>query len=369
MRRMRHALLAGMVLVAACARAPVRAPATASSPDAAPAPAASATELTAPQPRDAQSTDVDGETEDAPPCPDDMAFIPNDALDTGGYCVDKYEASLVEEVEGEEERAFPHYLPVDGHIVRAVSRPGVFPQGYISELQARDACAASGKRLCTHDEWRGACMGPAQSTFPYGDDRRPGVCNDTGKSAVIAVFGAKAVAASSVPPRRPAARTQGRQTTPAKGRVSRTPAPVKSVKKGAAPARPAPKRTAAPKKRPTAPRPAPRSVRPASVAPSVWTRLNDPLLGQVEGALARTGAHPECANAFGVFDLVGNLHEWVATDPSSPTGLFAGGYYLDTKINGDGCGYKTTAHGHDYHDYSTGFRCCDEARESERQDE
>jgi len=33
-------------------------------------------------------------------------------------------------------------------------------------------------------------------------------------------------------------------------------------------------------------------------------------------------------------------------------------YYLDTTLNGDGCNYRTVAHAHDYHDYSTGFRCC-----------
>jgi len=97
---------------------------------------------------------------------------------------------------------------------------------------------------------------------------------------------------------------------------------------------------------------------PASVDPGVWARLNDPGLGQVEGSLAKTGEHGECVNGFGVFDMVGNLHEWVATDPAAVHGTFAGGYYLDTTINGDGCLYRTQAHAHDYHDYSTGFRCC-----------
>jgi formylglycine-generating enzyme required for sulfatase activity len=95
---------------------------------------------------------------------------------------------------------------------------------------------------------------------------------------------------------------------------------------------------------------------------SVWTKLNDPKLGQVDGALARTGEHDQCV-AFGVYDMVGNLHEWIAPDPSSDSehGTFAGGYYLDTTLNGDGCNYRTTAHAHDYHDYSTGFRCCADA--------
>ena len=114
------------------------------------------------------------------------------------------------------------------------------------------------------------------------------------------------------------------------------------------------------KGKPVAARPAPPSKMPAGVDFNVWTQLNDPRLGQVEGALSKTGEHPDCANGFGVVDMVGNIHEWVATDPSTKNGTFAGGYYLDTSLNGDGCGYKTQAHAHDYHDYSTGFRCCAE---------
>jgi sulfatase modifying factor 1 len=55
--------------------------------------------------------------------------------------------------------------------------------------------------------------------------------------------------------------------------------------------------------------------------------------------------------------MVGNLHEWT----NDPNGTFQGGYYLDTHQNGDGCGYRTTAHEFTYHDYSTGFRCCADA--------
>ncbi len=87
--------------------------------------------------------------------------------------------------------------------------------------------------------------------------------------------------------------------------------------------------------------------------------MNDPQLNQMEGALAKTGQFEECMNDYGVHDMVGNLHEWT----SDPNGTFQGGYYLDTHINGDGCGYRTTAHEFTYHDYSTGFRCCKDAEE------
>jgi len=85
-----------------------------------------------------------------------------------------------------------------------------------------------------------------------------------------------------------------------------------------------------------------------------FTAMNDPELNRVPGTLARTGSHAKCKTPEGVFDLVGNLHEWV----SDPAGTFRGGYYLDTHRNGEGCHYRTDAHDVSYHDYSTGFRCC-----------
>jgi hypothetical protein len=84
------------------------------------------------------------------------------------------------------------------------------------------------------------------------------------------------------------------------------------------------------------------------------TELNDARNNQLEGSLAKTGAFPECVNDFGAYDMVGNLHEWTA----DPNGTFQGGYWLDTSQHGDGCAYRTIAHGFEYHDYSTGFRCC-----------
>jgi sulfatase modifying factor 1 len=84
------------------------------------------------------------------------------------------------------------------------------------------------------------------------------------------------------------------------------------------------------------------------------TEMNDPRLNQLDGTLAPTGGHDGCTNGYGVFDMVGNLHEWT----NDPNGTFQGGYYLDTHKNGDGCTYRTVAHEFTYHDYSTGFRCC-----------
>lgn len=315
---------------------------------------------------DANGGDDAAAPEATGPCPRNMALV------DGRFCVDKWEASLVEATAEGGEKPWPHYLPPDGHDVRAVSEPGVFPQGFVSELQADDACQASGKRLCTFDEWRTACMGPEKHTFPYGAARASqGTCHDAGKSPIASVFGAAAIAASSppAPAGRAGAGASGRSAPAASGKkpgkTAAAPARKPTTKKGIAPqpARPGgrgtpPKSVHSAGKPPPKRGPARASARPAGVAESVWTKLNDPRLGQVEGALSRTGEHGSCVSAWGAFDMVGNLHEWVATDRSLPHGTFAGGYYLDTSQNGDGCLYRTVAHAHEYHDYSTGFRCC-----------
>ena len=211
-------------------------------------------------------------------CPDGMANV------DGRFCIDRYEASLVEVLPNGDERPYAPFETVEGRVVRAVSSRGVFPQGYISEVQAKDACARSGKRLCKPAEWRNACMGPKHTVFGYGNARVTGRCNDNGRSPMLSV------------------------------------------------------------------------LRMRTTHPSEWThdRMNDPRLNQAPHTLARAGEHEECTNGYGVYDMVGNLHEWV----DDPAGTFQGGYYLDTHINGDGCNYRTVAHASAYHDYSTGFRCC-----------
>ncbi len=86
----------------------------------------------------------------------------------------------------------------------------------------------------------------------------------------------------------------------------------------------------------------------------VTTFCIDQYEGSILEVLDLTGANAGCVGADGVFDLMGNLHEWTA----DPNGTFRGGFYVDTSINGNGCLYATTAHPVTHWDYSTGFRCC-----------
>ncbi len=216
-------------------------------------------------------------------CPGGMVYVESPPPPTAGYCVDKFEGSLVEVAPDGSEKPFSPFQSVEGHKVRAVSRAGVVPQAYISRNESDAACKASGKRLCTEDEWVRACEGRTPTTFPYGDERKAGYCNDHGTPPLPRVF-------------------------------------------------------------------------PDN--PHTYEPMNDPRLNQQPNTVAKTGTFAHCKSSFGAFDMVGNVHEWV----DDPQGTFLGGYYLDTTLNGDGCHYKTVAHDAVYHDYSTGFRCCSDAK-------
>jgi hypothetical protein len=225
---------------------------------------------------------VEGQIGQAMPgavCPAEMANIEN------RFCIDRWEGSLVEVMPDGRDMPWPAFGAIEeGHMLRALSVPNVYPQAYISGAQAARACAAAGKRLCAPVEWRKACMGPRQATFGYGNERVSGRCNDSGYSPMLRLY------------------PQVAQSWTLVG----------------------------------------------------MTEMNDARLNQLEQTLAPTGSHEECTNDYGVFDMVGNLHEWT----NDPNGTFQGGYYLDTHKNGDGCTYRTVAHEFTYHDYSTGFRCC-----------
>jgi sulfatase modifying factor 1 len=220
---------------------------------------------------------------DEPPrCPPDMALVGH------RLCVDRWEASLVQISPAGEQQPWSPYQSIDGATarLRAVSRAGVVPQGYISGVAAERACAASGKRLCTADEWTTACRGPKDTIYPYGSQHAKRRCNDDGRAL------------------HPVAEVTDRLHLP---------------------------------------------------SDRMWYEgMDHPMINQLENTLRKTGERSGCTNDHGVFDMVGNLHEW--TEDAS--GTFRGGYYMDTRRNGEGCNYATTAHSKSYHDYSTGFRCC-----------
>ncbi|MGD0529966.1 MAG: SUMF1/EgtB/PvdO family nonheme iron enzyme [Polyangiaceae bacterium] len=221
-----------------------------------------------------------------PSCPgDEMVLIEN------SYCVDRWEAYVVEVDDAGAEHPHSPYDVVDGLVVRAKSAANVVPQGYISQVEATAACNLAGKRLCSADEFHLACEGPNPANwYPYGGQTDiPGYCNEAKGSMMPILFGSNS-------------------------------------------------------------------------ANWTYADFNDPRLNQIDGGLAPTGTYPHCESPWGLFDCMGNLHEW-GSDPADANGhgRFRGGFYGDAEINGPGCLYVTSAHELAYHDYSTGFRCCADA--------
>lgn len=222
----------------------------------------------------------------------------------GSFCIDAYEAHLV--LASDPSRVHDPTLPLsEGEQYLARSLAHVLPQGYISRDQAKAACEAAGKRLCSAVEWQTACKGKAGYKYPYGRDEEKGRCN-TGKLHLPSIlFGA-------------------------------------DVRLGE-------------------------------------PQLNSPRLNREPGFLAKTGEYARCVSDYGAYDMMGNLHEWVADDVNSAlpkkipipygvqnmgqrnNGVFMGGYYSSHREHGRGCEYVTTHHAPGYHDYSTGFRCCADA--------
>jgi formylglycine-generating enzyme required for sulfatase activity len=85
----------------------------------------------------------------------------------------------------------------------------------------------------------------------------------------------------------------------------------------------------------------------------------DPRLNLVEGSngplLRKTGATESCKSTWGndaIYDMVGNLDEWV----DAPVGAFVGGFYA--RSTREGCDSKVSTHPRAYFDYSLGTRCC-----------
>jgi hypothetical protein len=198
-----------------------------------------------------------------------------------GFCIDRWEAALIEQLGDGTQRTWSPYFNPGTAQVRAVSAPGLVPQGYINANQAQAACQRAGKRLCTSVEWLRACQGSPPTTYPYGASRQAGVCNDArARHPAVEYFGAN--------------------------------------------------------------------------DPNVFSKLGHPCINQLPASLLPTGERSGCISDDGLFDMMGNLHEWVA----DASGIFRGGFYVDTVRNGEGCLYRTTAHDRSHWDYSTGFRCC-----------
>ena len=107
-----------------------------------------------------------------------VGACPAGMVPVAAFCIDRYEASLLDVTVAAAPIPWSPYRNPGATPVRALSARFAVPQGAITGTQASNACAAAGKRLCTDTEWLRACRGPDSFTFPYGNTRLPGLCND-----------------------------------------------------------------------------------------------------------------------------------------------------------------------------------------------
>jgi Sulfatase-modifying factor enzyme 1 len=96
----------------------------------------------------------------------------------GTVCMDIWEAHIVEVLAPGSYLPHSPFFNPGTKTIMAISAPGAVPQGYITQIQAQAACTEAGKRLCSNDEWELACRTTLLNTYPYGNTRQPGWCND-----------------------------------------------------------------------------------------------------------------------------------------------------------------------------------------------
>jgi formylglycine-generating enzyme required for sulfatase activity len=233
-------------------------------------------------------------------CPSEMA-------EAAGVCVDRYEAHLVLPVPGSGFERHPHFeRPPEGKPYEARSEAGVFPQAYISRIEAAAACERAGKRLCTAVEWHRACRGKKNTVYPYGARYETGRCNVGRPHLLSRFFGANPNNWSY----------EHHFNNPKLDQE------------------------------------------PGFLLPA----------GERENCASDFGTHDMVGNLHEwVSDRVDKtLAQRIPLIPgiraalgrSTGKGVFLGGFFSTTDEHGRGCDFVTTAHEPAYHDYSTGFRCC-----------
>jgi sulfatase modifying factor 1 len=224
-----------------------------------------------------------------------------------GTCVDRYEAHLIEDLPEGGTRRLPHYARPrsDGHY-RAANARGVYPQAYVSRIEASAACRATGKRLCTRDEWQRACRHRGTGIFPYQGAARAGACN-TGKPHLLPIL---------FPERGYVFRYEEHFNSPelntTDGFLSRSGGFSECV--------------------------------------------SDAGLHDMVGNLHEWVEDTVTTQLLASLETDGIRRQW--QPGRSGNGIFLGGFYSTQSEHGPGCTSITVAHEPGYHDYSTGFRCC-----------
>jgi sulfatase modifying factor 1 len=228
----------------------------------------------------------------------------------GRACVDRWEAHLAIVHDDGSRAPHPHHeRPAEGVRYLAVSEGGVFPQAYISRVEAKRACKEAGKRLCTRVEWQNACRARPGARYPYGDKGVRTRCN-SGKPHLLAL---------KFPGVTRALKYDEHFNDPSlalePGFLSKT----------------------------------------GEYSDCVSTAGAFDLVGNLHEWVSDT------VDQAYVDALLAERHERRRQPWHEGNGVFMGGFFSTTSELGPGCEFTTIAHEPAYHDYSTGFRCCRDA--------
>ena len=107
--------------------------------------------------------------------------------------------------------------------------------------------------------------------------------------------------------------------------------------------------------------------------PTITTWPDKSAMGEVTRLYQaeKSGARAGCASAYGVYDMIGNVEEWVVSRKASARpythvlkGCYWSGCYGGSKPT---CTSTNAAHADTFKFYETGFRCCADARASNAQ--
>jgi formylglycine-generating enzyme required for sulfatase activity len=175
----------------------------------------------------------------------------------------------------------------------------------VNRLEARAACEASEKRLCTLAEWYRACRGSKGTTYPYGANESREACN-TGKPHILAKFFGSD----------PHNWAYDSFNDP---RLNLD--PLGLAKTGA-----------------------------HAECKSDYGTFD--MVGNVHEWVSDIVDRSLAVKLPLREDIERKL------EVNTGKGIFMGGFYSTTSEHGRGCGFVTIGHEPKYHDYSTGFRCC-----------
>ncbi len=103
----------------------------------------------------------------------ELADCPDDMVEVGNICIDRYEASREDATETDQGSATGKAYSVKGVIPWMVN-----PMTDSAYEKFKKACDAAGKRLCKDQEWILACKGPENFTYSWGNEWERTICNN-----------------------------------------------------------------------------------------------------------------------------------------------------------------------------------------------